>query len=482
MFTRIIVWLRQDLRLKDNYALNWAMNFKGKKEIIPVFCYDPRIFFPGHTKYGTRKTGAVRAQFQNESVEDLRASLQQIGSNLLVSSQKPEDFLVQLLNKDCQNAVIYQQEICSEELKVEANVKAAMKKYNARVESIWGSTLYHIDDLDYNPKEYLPNTGTQFMKSTYNFNIRDMVKSPRKGDLPYPLKLDGVMKDAETYLPSLKEMGHEAPKPDKRACLEFKGGETHGLKRIKEYMHASLGHYAATRNGLLGSEYSSKLSPWLANGCVSIRDIYYQTVEFEKAHGASENTRHFIDELLWRDFSRYWCMRFGNKVFSSYGILDRDYYNWQTDEKVLQRWKDGQTGMPLVDALMREMNQTGFMSNRGRQIVACYLTMDLKQDWRYGAHYFEEKLIDSDVHSNYHGWSSSSGIGSGRVYLFNTLKQSRDFDKDGEFIKLWCPELKDVPVLNIHDPWTLSQTEQKKFGIGDIYPLPIDCPKYTNLA
>ena len=86
--------------------------------------------------------------------------MQQIGSNLLVSSQKPEDFLVQLLNKDCQNAVIYQQEICSEELKVEANVKAAMKKYNARVESIWGSTLYHIDDLDYNPKEYLPNTGT----------------------------------------------------------------------------------------------------------------------------------------------------------------------------------------------------------------------------------------------------------------------------------------------------------------------------------
>ena len=115
-------------------------------------------------------------------------------------------------------------------------------------------------------------------------------------------------------------------------------------------------------------------------------------------------------------------MRYKNKVFSSYGIYDREYYDWQTNQDTIQRWRDGNTGMPLVDALMREMNETGFMPNRGRMIVACYLTMDLKQDWRYGAHHFEEKLIDHDVHSNYGGWSFSSGIGPGRVLVFNSLK------------------------------------------------------------
>ena len=115
-------------------------------------------------------------------------------------------------------------------------------------------------------------------------------------------------------------------------------------------------------------------------------------------------------------------MRFKNKGFSEYGIYDRSYYNWNVDQDIIDRWKKGQTGMPLVDSLIREMNHTGFMPNRGRMIVACYLTQDLKQDWRYGAHYFEEMLIDHDVTSNYGGWNFSGGIGPGRVLVFNSLK------------------------------------------------------------
>lgn len=102
--------------------------------------------------------------------------------------------------------------------------------------------------------------------------------------------------------------------------------------------------------------------------------------------------------------------------------------------------------MPLIDAFMRELNLSGFMSNRGRQIVAAYLTLDLNQDWRFGAHHFEDKLIDHDVCSNYGAWNSSSGMGPGKVLMFNTLKQSRDHDLAGEFIKTWVPELRDVPT------------------------------------
>ena len=103
---------------------------------------------------------------------------------------------------------------------------------------------------------------------------------------------------------------------------------------------------------------------------------------------ASVSTKVFIDELFWRDFYKYWCMRYSTKVFSSYGIYDRAYYNWKTNKKIIQRWQKGETGMPIIDALMRDMNETGFMPNRGRMVVSCYLTMDLKQDWRYGAAYF----------------------------------------------------------------------------------------------
>lgn len=146
--------------------------------------------------------------------------------------------------------------------------------------------------------------------------------------------------------------------------------------------------------------------------------------------------------------------------------------------------------MPLVDSLMREMNETGFMPNRGRMVVACYLAMDLKQDWRQGAHYFEEKLIDHDVQSNYAGWCGSSGIGAGRVLVFNTTLQSTKFDPKGEYIRKWCPELAKVPLDYIHDPWNMPKTLQKSSGvtIGDkadekgmqVYPLPIPCEKYTS--
>ena len=145
--------------------------------------------------------------------------------------------------------------------------------------------------------------------------------------------------------------------------------------------------------------------------------------------------------------------------------------------------------MPLVDALMREMNATGFMSNRGRQIVACYFAMDLKQDWRYGAHYFEEKLIDHDVQSNYGGWSSSAGIGAGQVRAFNTTLQSTKFDPEGAYIRMWVTELANVPNDFIHDPWNMPNKIMQESGVKLVdevsdkkgtYPKPIACEKYTS--
>jgi deoxyribodipyrimidine photo-lyase len=285
----------------------------------------------------------------------------------------------------------------------------------------------------------------------------------------------------------VKDLGYdkaevEAPK-DKRECYDFRGGEDAGMKRVKEYIWdtKAVGNYAATRNQLIGSNYSSKLSPWLATGNISPRYVYFETKAFEEKHRRNDSTKVYVDELFWRDYNRFWCLKYGNKVFSSYGIYDRTYYDWKTSPDFVKRWREGRTGMPLIDALMRDMNATGFMPNRGRMVVACYFTMDLKQHWLYGAYHFEEKLIDHDVQSNYGGWSFSSGIGPGRVLVFNSAKQSRDFDKNGEYIKMWVPELKRVPVEYIHEPWTMPQTLQLacKTEIGKDYPKPIPCEKYT---
>ena len=121
----------------------------------------------------------------------------------------------------------------------------------------------------------------------------------------------------------------------------------------------------------------------------------------------------------------------------------------------MEKWKTGMTGMPLIDGLMRELKHSGFMSNRGRQIVASYLTLDLNQDWRFGAHHFEEKLIDHDVHSNYASWNFAAGLGPGKVLRFNVVKQSKDFDENGEFIRIWVPELGGIPTKYIHEPWNM---------------------------
>lgn len=359
---------------------------------------------------------------------------------------------------------------------------------SVEMRSVWALTMHHLKDLDYNPKEYLPHIYGKFREKGAHVKVRPLMPTPAEGDLPFPPKMNKTEEKALKYIPDLSNFGFSkqeiAAKPDSRACYKFKGGEANGLKRMNEYIFGkkSVGHYNDTRNHLRGSEYSSKLSPWLANGCLSARKVYFATHEFMKVHRSNESTRVFIDELFWRDFNKYWFMRWASKAFSEYGIYDRSYYGWGADKTIIERWQAGQTGMPLIDALMREMNETGFMPNRGRMIVACYLAQDLRQDWRYGAHYFEEKLIDHDVTSNYGGWNFSGGIGPGRVLVFNSLKQSRDFDAQGTYIKTWCPELKNVEPDYIHDPWNMPKSLQKTTGvtIGDDYPAVVQCIKYTN--
>ena len=235
-------------------------------------------------------------------------------------------------------------------------------------------------------------------------------------------------------MPSLTDLGFskedQEMNQDPSSSLEFKGGEDEGLKRVHHYIWTikALDSYKQTRNEIFGPNYSSKLSPWLACGAISPRFVYHETKRYEQAFNENDSTKHFIMHLFVRDFYRWYCYKHGNRIFFEYGALDKQQ-QWEQNIEIINRWKNGTTGIPIIDAFMRELNLSGFMSNRGRQIVASFLTLDLKQDWRFGAYHFEEKLIDHDVHSNYGSWNCAVGLGPSKVLHFNVIKQSQDFDK-----------------------------------------------------
>ncbi|NES97648.1 MAG: DASH family cryptochrome, partial [Desertifilum sp. SIO1I2] len=269
-----------------------------------------------------------------------------------------------------------------------------------------------------------------------------------------------------------------APSSFVRAAIAFKGGETEAQNRLQHYFWKQdrLKAYKETRNGMLGADYSSKFSPWLALGCLSPRYIYEQVKDYETQRIANDSTYWLIFELLWRDYFRLICAKHGDRIFRLSGLQGIEI-PWKEDWKRFNLWREGMTGFPLVDANMRELAATGFMSNRGRQNVASFLTKNLGINWQMGAEWFESLLIDYDVGSNYGNWNYTAGVGNDArgFRFFNILKQSKDYDPQGDYVKHWLPELINLPASKVHEPWKLLPVEQQRFNLrlGVDYPHPV---------
>ena len=250
-------------------------------------------------------------------------------------------------------------------------------------------------------------------------------------------------------------------------------------KRIETYLWEKdlLRTYKETRNGLLGTDYSSKLSPWLALGCLSPRMIYQEVKRYEQQRAKNASTYWLIFELIWRDFFHYIARKHGKHLFLPGGIRQEKEQEWINNQRHLQAWIDGKTGIPFIDANMREIAATGFMSNRGRQNVASFLVHDLKIDWRLGAEYFESVLVDYDVASNWGNWNYIAGVGNDprENRSFNVLSQARRYDSRGDYIRQWIPELAELPNSMIHDPASASSKDLAMYGVilGSTYPYPI---------
>lgn len=465
--SRILIWYRNDLRIHDHEPLYRAL--KSRAQVIPVYCFDPRQF--GQASFGFPKTGAFRAQFLLESLADLRQSLRSLGSDLILRHGTPETILPNLAKQLQVSAVHYYREVTSEELAVESAVKTALETINVPLQSFWGHTLYHPDDLPFEIRN-LPELFTSFRKQVEkSANVNPTVAAPQTL-LPLPSEVESG------DLPTLEELGLEPVEVDDRAVLQFHGGETAGLARLNHYFwqHNHLKVYKETRNGMLGADYSSKFSPWLSLGCLSPRYIYEQVQQYEDQRVRNDSTYWLVFELLWRDFFRFICAKHGDRIFRRSGLQGVEI-PWKQDWNRFDLWRTGYTGFPLVDANMRELAATGFMSNRGRQNVASFLTKNLGIDWRMGAEWFESLLIDYDVCSNWGNWNYTAGVGNDArgFRFFNILKQSKDYDPQGEYVKHWLPELAAIPAAKVHEPWKLLPVEQQRFGVrlGVDYPNPV---------
>jgi deoxyribodipyrimidine photo-lyase len=423
-----IVWFKTDLRITDNETLLKAIS--QNDSVIPIYCFDDSHFTT--TAYGFKKTGDFRGQFLMESLIDLDANLRAIGSGLIILKGKPEIEIPKIVKQNKVAKVYAKREVAFEEKRTETLVQSELWKLHCEFITFSTSTLYHAEDLPFSIKN-IPDVFTDFRKKVEkDAVIRIAFEKPANMMSPEIPELD---------LPNLEQLGLQKISIDPRAAIRFIGGESQALKRLNYYFFESLSisTYKQTRNGMTGSDYSSKFSSWLALGCISPRFIYQELKKYESLYTANESTYWLVFELLWRDYFRFMMKKYRNSFFQQNGIKNTGFTTKLVDFEKLQNWIDGKTGVDFIDANMIELKLTGFMSNRGRQNAASYLCSDLVLDWRYGAAYFEQQLIDYDVCSNWGNWAYLAGVGNdprGSRY-FNIEKQASDYDKNKIFRNLW---------------------------------------------
>ncbi len=430
-----VLWLRNNLRVHDNPALISALRAGGP--ILALYVWDPRV--DRTTRYGFPSIGDHRRQFLLQALDDLPFPVHQaVGPT--------EEILAELGTVQ----VYFQHDAAPYEQEIERAVIRKVRAAGGSTKSFEGISLIHPDDLTF-PLDRLPETFTEFRRIVERqLVIREPFGAPNLGE-------------AEFVRESPVRGPEAVPRPQ---SSHFVGGESRALARLKHYLWTAdrLRVYKETRNGMLNLDDSSKFSPWLACGSLSPRKIYAEVRRYEQERVANDSTYWLIFELLWRDYFQFWMRRHGAQTFRRAGVHRFDL-PWVQDADLFRAWQSGQTGYPIVDANMRELAATGYLSNRGRQIVASFLTKNLGLDWRMGAEWFESQLLDYDPASNYGNWQYAAGIGADArgFRLFHYRKQAQNYDPSGDHVRAWIPELRHLKGMAAHEPWTLRPDQRNGY-------------------
>lgn len=408
---RGLYWLRSDMRLQDNKTLE---QFKAE-------CQSGIILWCPTQSYN--RAHLFRKSFVDDCRNHFSNAIEAYNQSVIIESQGIGHVLNDYIKTYKIDKVFYTTEHAIEEINEENEVQKICQDSEIPVFGCDQNTLISENNLPFKLID-MPFVFTSFRKK-----------------VEADLKINGLISSISHFPEAIIQTSIHTLS---QQHLLFKGGENSAIDRLKHYLWGShaIQTYKETRNGLLDFDDSSKLSPWLSTGCISPTQIYHEIQKYEKEVCANDSTYWLFFELLWRDYFKFFSKKYGAKVFQQSGISSQKSESKRkmspVQIKLFNQWCNGITPDDFVNANMIELNQTGWMSNRGRQNVASYLIHDLNVDWTCGADYFEKMLIDYDPDSNWGNWLYLSGKGSDpRARKFNTQKQANDYDSSGLYRRKW---------------------------------------------
>ena len=462
-----IVWFRQDLRLRDNIALTDAL--KSCDQIIPVYIFDERLY-TGFSNYGFRRIGVQRARFILDSVADLRHSLRDLGTELIIRYGKPEEILYDLANKYKTNWVFCNRERTPEEVFVQDTLEQKLWSIGQEMRYSRGKMLFHTGDLPF-PVTHTPDTYAAFFREVGKvIPIRPVLPKP---DF-IPLFLATI---DSGELPSLEDLDFSAADIG-QADFQFKGGESIGLQKLDHFIENNLKANIPTDNWEeMRNTQTTHLAPYLSIGNISARQMYLRLDQYSNHNKYKKRVKCLIHGLIRRDFYRLMAKKYREQIFFKVGIKGEENNDLTDDMELFTLWATAKTGVPMVDAFMRVLNKTGYLSPEGRYFVSSFLVEEMKINWQIGAEYFESRLVDYDPSSNWVNWNHIGGVSldSKEDRYCNIVTRARKIDPHGDFVREWVPELAGIANSMVHEPYKIEKAELEKLEleIGKDYPVPV---------
>ena len=451
--TATIVRFRNDLRIDDHPALAAAI-LRGEP-VIPLFIWSP-------DEAGDWAPGAAARWWLDRSLRSLAADLQRRGSRLIIRSGDVHEQIAKLVEETAADALYWSRGYEPALLESDQQLETSLTKRGLEAVSFSGHLLFDPDDV--RTKQGNPyRVFTPFWKACLNLDPpREPTSAPRKIRAPQDWPASE----------SIDSLGL-APQRDwaEQFSQRWQPGEQGANKKLKRFLKQAVADYETGRDQ--PDDYgTSRISPHLHFGEISPHKIWYA---LQTQSGAGSQA--YLRQLGWRDFAHHVLVHFPDTpdqpLRPQFGK-----FPWQHNATALRAWQRGQTGYPIVDASMRELWTTGWMHNRVRMIVASFLTKDLLIDWREGARWFWDTLVDADLANNTMGWQWTAGCGADAApyfRIFNPVRQGEKFDPAGDYVRQWVPELKSLPKKWIHNPWDAPADVLADAGVelGEDYPLPL---------